>query len=62
LFLGEVLEPLQILGGVVVITAIVLLQLQTEQDELAPELIRARKAEGKKAEKSSQQAAGRNEN
>ena len=43
LFLGEVLEPLQILGGVLVITAIVLLQLQTEQDELAPELIRAQK-------------------
>jgi drug/metabolite transporter (DMT)-like permease len=41
LFLGEILEPLQILGGVLVIAAIVLLQLQTEQDELAPELIRA---------------------
>jgi drug/metabolite transporter (DMT)-like permease len=42
LFLGEVLEPLQILGGVLVIVAIVLLQLQSEQDELTPELIRAR--------------------
>jgi drug/metabolite transporter (DMT)-like permease len=41
LFLGEILEPLQILGGVLVIAAIVLLQLQTEQDELTPELIRA---------------------
>jgi drug/metabolite transporter (DMT)-like permease len=45
LFLGEVLEPLQILGGVLVITAIVLLQLQSEQNELTPELIRARAAQ-----------------
>jgi len=41
--LGEVLEPLQISGGILVVAAIVLLQLQKEQDELAPELIRARK-------------------
>jgi drug/metabolite transporter (DMT)-like permease len=41
LFLGEILEPLQIFGGVLVIAAIVLLQLQSEQDELTPELIRA---------------------
>jgi drug/metabolite transporter (DMT)-like permease len=46
LFLGEILEPLQILGGVLVIAAIVLLQLQSEQDELTPELIRARTAQG----------------
>ena len=45
LFLGEILEPLQILGGVLVIAAIVLLQLQSEQDELTPELIRARTAQ-----------------
>ena len=45
---------MQILGGVLVITAIVLLQLQTEQDELTPELIRARTAESKQAEDSSQ--------
>jgi drug/metabolite transporter (DMT)-like permease len=45
LFLGEVLEPLQILGGVLVITAIVLLHLRSEQDELTPELIRARAAQ-----------------
>ncbi|MBW2580842.1 MAG: hypothetical protein JRD00_07865, partial [Deltaproteobacteria bacterium] len=44
-FLGEILEPLQILGGVLVIAAIVLLQLQSEQDELTPELIRARNAQ-----------------
>jgi drug/metabolite transporter (DMT)-like permease len=50
LFLGEILEPLQILGGVLVITAIVLLQLQSEQDELTPELIRARTAQSKQAE------------
>jgi drug/metabolite transporter (DMT)-like permease len=41
LFLGEILDPLQILGGALVVTAIVLLQLQSEQDELTPELIRA---------------------
>jgi len=40
LFLGEVLEPLQILGGALVIAAIVLLQLQQERNELAPQTIR----------------------
>jgi drug/metabolite transporter (DMT)-like permease len=43
LFLGETLESLQIVGGVLVIGAIVLLQVQQEQDELAPELIRAKR-------------------
>lgn len=38
--LGEVLEPLQITGGLSVVAAIVLLQLQKEHDEMAPELIR----------------------
>ncbi len=42
IFLGETLEPLQILGGVLVIVAIVLLQLQQEGDELAPQTIRTR--------------------
>ncbi|UCG14559.1 MAG: EamA family transporter [Deltaproteobacteria bacterium] len=42
LFLGEKLEPLQILGAVLVIGAIVVLQLRSERDELTPELIRAR--------------------
>lgn len=45
LFLGEKLETLQIFGGVLVICAIVLLQLRSEQDELTPDLIRARKAQ-----------------
>ena len=40
--LGEVLEPLQILGAVSVVAAIVLLQLQREHDELTPESIRKR--------------------
>jgi drug/metabolite transporter (DMT)-like permease len=40
--LGEAMEPLQMLGGVLVISAIVVLQLQRERDELAPALIRAR--------------------
>jgi drug/metabolite transporter (DMT)-like permease len=41
-FLGEAMEPLQILGGAIVVGAIVLLQTQREYDEMAPELIRAR--------------------
>ncbi len=45
LFLGEALAPLQILGGAMVIGAIVLLQIQSEQDELTPELIRAQAAQ-----------------
>jgi drug/metabolite transporter (DMT)-like permease len=40
LFLGEALEPLQILGGALVIAAIVLLQLRQERSDLAPEAIR----------------------
>jgi drug/metabolite transporter (DMT)-like permease len=43
-FLGETLEHLQIIGGVAVVLAIVLLQLQREHDEMAPELIRMHKA------------------
>ncbi|HYR01815.1 MAG TPA: EamA family transporter [Syntrophobacteria bacterium] len=45
LFLGEALAPLQILGAVLVIGAIVLLQLRSEQDEMTPQLIRNRPAE-----------------
>lgn len=40
LFLGEGLAPLQIVGGAMVVGAIVLLQLKREHDELAPALIR----------------------
>ena len=39
--LGETMELLQILGGILVISAIVLLQMQQEQDEMAPAEIRA---------------------
>ena len=42
--LGEILEVWQILGGCAVIAAIVLLQLQREQDELSPEMIRKKNA------------------
>ena len=49
LFLGEALEPLQILGGALVIAAIVLLQLQQEGNELAPQIIRTKHE--KKADK-----------
>jgi len=41
IFLGEALAPLQILGAVLVIAAIVLLQVEREQSELTPELIRS---------------------
>jgi len=40
LLLGETLEPLQILGGAMVVSAIVVLQGKREQDPLAPENIR----------------------
>jgi len=45
LFLGETMEPLQVAGGFLVITAIVLQQIQKERDELAPAFIRARRKE-----------------
>jgi drug/metabolite transporter (DMT)-like permease len=41
LFLGETLEPLQALGGALVVAAIVLLQLRRERDLLTPALVRA---------------------
>jgi drug/metabolite transporter (DMT)-like permease len=43
ILLGERLLPLQVVGGAMVILAIVLLQIQQEHDELAPALIRSRK-------------------
>ncbi|MBN2179371.1 MAG: EamA family transporter [Deltaproteobacteria bacterium] len=43
LALGEILHSLQIIGGISAIFAIVLLQLQREHDEMAPELIRMHK-------------------
>ncbi|HSO60581.1 MAG TPA: EamA family transporter [Desulfobacterales bacterium] len=39
-FLGEVMAPLQILGGVLALAAIVLLQLRQEHDEKAPAVVR----------------------
>ena len=42
LFLGEGLAPLQVVGGAMVVGAIVLLQLKREHDELSPALIRSR--------------------
>jgi len=43
ILLGETLLLLQVVGGCMVILAIVLLQLQQEHDELAPALIRTEK-------------------
>jgi drug/metabolite transporter, DME family len=42
--LGESLTPLQITGGIAVIAAVVLLQVQMEHDELSPHAIRAERA------------------
>ena len=43
IFLKEVMEPLQLTGGVMVIGSIILLQLKQEFDEKAPALIRSRR-------------------
>lgn len=39
-FLGEILDPLQVMGGAMVVGAIILLQLHREHDRLTPALIR----------------------
>jgi drug/metabolite transporter (DMT)-like permease len=44
IFLNEMMAPLQMLGGVLVIAAIILLQIKQEYDDKAPGLIRTRKA------------------
>lgn len=41
-FLGETLEPLQVVGGIVVIASVVSLQLRKEYDDSTPDLIRNR--------------------
>ena len=51
LFLGEALEPLQILGGALVVGAIVLLQIKSEQDAMTPELIRAQATKNNPSER-----------
>jgi len=45
-FLREALEFLQILGGVLVVSAVVLLQIQQERDPLAAAIIRTQNADG----------------
>ena len=42
LFLGETMQPLQLLGGLLVIGSVVVLQLRQEYDDQAPSIIRAR--------------------
>lgn len=44
-FLNEILEPLQMAGGIMVIASIILLQFKTEYDDKAPGLIRAKNRE-----------------
>jgi drug/metabolite transporter (DMT)-like permease len=41
IFLNEIMEALQITGGVIVIASIILMQLNQEQDDKAPSVIRA---------------------
>jgi len=41
IFLNEILEPLQIIGGLLVIASIIILQIKQEYDEKAPALIRS---------------------
>ena len=41
IFLNEILEPLQITGGVLVIASIIILQVKQEHDDKAPALIRS---------------------
>jgi drug/metabolite transporter (DMT)-like permease len=43
IFLNEIMEPLQLAGGVLVLFAIILLQLRQEFDDKAPAVIRAGK-------------------
>ncbi len=63
LFLGEALAPLQMAGGVLVVGAIVLLQLQRETDEMAPQRIRMSAGKRPDAERNSttREACGRGE-
>lgn len=46
LFLGEAFEPLQLLGGGLVVASVVLLQLRREYDDKTPALVRARTHSG----------------
>jgi drug/metabolite transporter (DMT)-like permease len=46
LALGEALEGLQLLGGGLVVTAVVLLQARRERDDLTPAAIRERRGPG----------------
>ena len=41
IFLNEVMEPLQLVGGGLVITAVILLQIKQEHDDKAPSFMRA---------------------
>ncbi|MGA7878093.1 MAG: DMT family transporter, partial [Desulfoferrobacter sp.] len=42
LFLGETMQPLQLLGGLLVIASVIILQVRQEYDDRAPSVIRAR--------------------
>ena len=50
LFLNEILEPIQIVGGAMVISAVILLQLKHEQDDKAPDFIRTQQQNKKKTQ------------
>lgn len=44
-FLNEILEPLQMAGGIIVIAAIILLQFKVEYDDKTPDLVRTQNLE-----------------
>jgi drug/metabolite transporter, DME family len=43
IFLNEILEPLQVIGGVLVIASIIILQIKHEYDEKTPAMIRSQR-------------------
>ena len=43
IFLNEILEPLQVMGGVLVLASIIILQIKQEYDEKTPALIRSQR-------------------
>lgn len=46
IFLNEIMDPLQITGGILVIASIILLQIKTETETARPDVLRARNIEG----------------
>ena len=45
IFLGEVMDALQITGAILVMGSVILLQLDSQKDEKSPDVLRSKKAE-----------------